>query len=142
MLTTALPAAWPLVTCVTLQALPLERFHLKRSHYRHEIRRLRPQGILAAMKASETRLQEQRRSHTEAIVEEHVDSLFRRLPMLSGFSLRHDLELADVAVQTWPGYSAGPELYQELVDMLAELAEKRPEAVELLRGRTFARSLH
>ena len=94
------------------------------------------------MKASETRLQEQRRSHTEAIVEEHVDSLFRRLPMLSGFSLRHDLELADVAVQTWPGYSAGPELYQELVDMLAELAEERPEAVELLRGRTFARSLH
>ena len=94
------------------------------------------------MKASENRLQEERRSRAEAIVEEHVHALFRRLPMLSGFSLRHDLELADVAVHTWPGYSAGPELYQELVEMLAELAEERPDAVELLRGRTFARALH
>jgi hypothetical protein len=94
------------------------------------------------MKASENRLGEERRERTEAIVEEHVDALFRRVPMLSGFSLRHDLELADVSVQTWPGYSAGPELYQELVQTLAELADERPDAVELLRGRTFARAFH
>ena len=94
------------------------------------------------MKASQTRLQESRRSRAEAIVEEHVDALFRRLPMLSGFSLRHDLEFADVAVHTWPGYSAGADFYQELVQALADLAEERPDAVELLRGRTFARSLH
>ena len=94
------------------------------------------------MKASENRLQEERRSRAEAIVEEHVHALFRRLPMLSGFSLRQDLEFADVAVQTWPGYSVGAELYQELVEMLAELTEERPDAVELLRGRTFARALH
>jgi hypothetical protein len=86
------------------------------------------------MKAPETR--------TEAIVEEHVHALFQRMPMLSGFSLRHDLEFADVAVHTWPGYSAGADLYQELVETLAEIAEERPEAVELLRGRTFARALH
>jgi hypothetical protein len=86
------------------------------------------------MKAPETR--------TEAIVEEHVHALFQRMPMLSGFSLRHDLEFADVAVHTWPGHSAGADLYQELVETLAEIAEERPEAVELLRGRTFARALH
>ena len=78
----------------------------------------------------------------EAIVEEHVHALFRRVPMLSGFSLRQDLELADVAIQTWPGYSAGEDLYQELVETLAELAEDRPDAVELLRSRTFARAFH
>jgi hypothetical protein len=94
------------------------------------------------MKASENRLREERRQHTQAIVEEHVDALFRRLPMLSGFSLRHDLEFADVAVYTWPGYSAGADLYQELAQALAELAEERPDAVELLRGRTFARAFH
>ena len=94
------------------------------------------------MKASETRLQESRRSRTEAIVEEHVYALFSRLPMLSGFSLRADLELADVAVHAWPGYTAGAEFYEELVQGLADLAEERPDAVELMRGRTFARAIH
>jgi hypothetical protein len=94
------------------------------------------------MKASETRLQESRRSRTEAIVEEHVDGLFRRLPMLSGFSLRQDLEFADVAVHSWPGYTAGAEFYEELVQALTDLAEERPDAVELMRGRTFARAFH
>jgi hypothetical protein len=94
------------------------------------------------MKASENRLGEERRKRAEAIVEEHVDALFRRVPMLSGFSLRHDLEFADVAVHTWPGYTAGADLYQDLVETLAELAEERPDAVELLRGRTFARIIH
>ena len=94
------------------------------------------------MKTSETRLQEQRRSRAEAIVEEHVHALFRRLPMLSGFSLRDDLEFDDVVVHGWPGYTAGSELYQELGEALADLAEERPDAVELMRGRTFARALH
>jgi hypothetical protein len=94
------------------------------------------------MKASENRLREERRERAEAIVEEHVVALFRRLPMLSGFSLRQDLEFADVAVHTWPGYTAGADLYQDLVETLAELAEERPDAVELLRGRTFARIIH
>jgi hypothetical protein len=62
--------------------------------------------------------------------------------MLSGFSLRADLEFADVAVHTWPGYTAGADLYQELVQALADLAEERPDAVELMRGRTFARAIH
>jgi hypothetical protein len=94
------------------------------------------------MKASETRLQDSRRSRTEAFVEEHVDALFRRLPMLRGFSLRKDLEFADVAVHTWPGYTAGDQFYEELVQALADLAEERPEAVDLMRGRTFARAIH
>ena len=94
------------------------------------------------MKASETRLQEARRSRAEAIVEEHVHALFSRLPMLSGFSLRDDLEFADVVVHAWPGYTAGAEFYEELAQALADLAEERPDAVELMRGRTFARAIH
>jgi hypothetical protein len=115
---------------------------MKRNRCPAEIRGLRRRGILDAMKASESRLREERRGHAEAIVEEHVHALFRRLPMLSGFSLRHDLEFADVAIHAWPGYNAGAEFYQELVEVLAELAEERPDAVELLRGRTFARAVH
>lgn len=94
------------------------------------------------MKAYENRLQESRRRGAEAFVEEHLHALFRRLPTLSGFALRQDLEFADVAVQTWPGYTVGADFYQELVEALAELAEERPDAVELLRGRTFARAFH
>ena len=94
------------------------------------------------MKPSQTRVSEERRQHTQSIVERHFDALFRRLPMLSGFTLRQDLEVSDVAVHSWPGYVAGEELYKDLMVALTDLAEERPDAIELLRGRTFARALH
>jgi len=94
------------------------------------------------MKPSQTRPGEERRQRSEAFVEKQVADLFRRLPMLSGFALRHDLEVTDVAVHSWPGYVAGEELYQDLMVALTDLAEERPEAIELLRGRTFARAFH
>jgi hypothetical protein len=79
---------------------------------------------------------------THQAIESHLAELFRRLPMLSGFALRDDLEVTDVAVYTWPGYVPGEQLYQELMDTLVDLAEEDPAAVELLRGRTFARAVH
>lgn len=94
------------------------------------------------MKSSQARLSEERRQRAEAVLEKHVAELFRRLPMLCGFTLRENLEVSDVAVHAWPGYVAGEELYRDLAVALADLAEKRPDAVELLRGRTFARALH
>jgi len=94
------------------------------------------------MNHSEQCLSEARRQHTEAIVARHVHELFQRLPMLSGFWLRPDLELAELSVFTWPGYTAGQDLYEEVMQSLVELAEERPEAVKLMRGRTFARAVH
>ena len=94
------------------------------------------------MKTSEQRLSEKRRQHTESIVERHLSELFQRLPMLAGFWLRPDLELEELSVSTWPGYTAGPELYEEVMQSLVELADERPEAVPLIRGRTFARAVH
>ena len=94
------------------------------------------------MKSSEQRLNEARRQHTEAFVAQHVNELFQRLPMLSGFWLRHDLEVAELSIFTWPGYTPGPELYEEVMQSLVDLAEERPEAVPLIRGRTFARAVH
>jgi hypothetical protein len=93
------------------------------------------------MKPSEQRLNEAHRQRTEAIVAGHMDELFRRLPMLSGFWLRPDLEVAELSV-SWPGCSAGTELYEEVMQSLVDLAEVRPEAVQLMRGRTFARAVH
>jgi hypothetical protein len=94
------------------------------------------------MKPSEQYLSEARRQHTEAIVARHLDELFQRLPMLSGFWLRPDLDVAELSVFSWPGYTAGPEVYEGVIQSLVDLAEARPEAVPLMRGRTFARAVH
>ena len=94
------------------------------------------------MKPSEQRLSETRRQHTEAIVERHLSRLFQRLPMLAGFWLRPDLEVAELSVCSWPGYTASRDLYEEVMESLIELAEQRPEAVQLMSGRTFARAVH
>ena len=94
------------------------------------------------MKPSEQRLNEAHRQRTEAIVARHVYELFQRLPMLCGFWLRPDLEVDELSVFTWPGCTAGPGLYEEVMQSLIDLAEERPEAVQLMRGRTFARAVH
>jgi hypothetical protein len=93
------------------------------------------------MKPSEQRLSDARRQHIEAIVARHVRELFERLPMLSGFWLRPDLE-AEVSIFTWPGCSVGQGFYEEIMRSLVALAEEGPEAVQLMRGRTFARTFH
>jgi len=94
------------------------------------------------MKISGQRLNEARRQHTEAIIARHMDELFQRLPMLAGFWLRPDLEVAELSVSGWPGGTAGAALYEVVMQSLAELADERPEAVPLMRGRTFARAVH
>ena len=94
------------------------------------------------MKHSEQSPSEARCQHTEAIVARHVRQLFQRLPMLSGFWLRPDLKVAELSVFTWPGYTAGQDLYEEVMQSLVDLAEELPEAGPLMRGRTFARAVH
>lgn len=78
------------------------------------------------------------------LVDDRVRELFRRLPLLLGFSLDPDLSLADVEVPMWPGCYWGADVYAELDDRIAELVAEIEDngAAELLRGRTFARSLH
>lgn len=93
------------------------------------------------MKPSAQRANEALRQHTEALVTRHVRDMFRRLPMLAGFWLTSNFE-AGVAVFTGPGYDTWPGLYEEVMRSLGGLAEERPEAVQLMRGRTFARAFH
>ena len=94
------------------------------------------------MKPFEQRLSEAHRQYNEAIIAKHVRQLFQRLPMLCGFWLRPDLTVAELWVFTWPGYSAGKDLCKEVTQSLVELTEGRPEVVQFMRGRTFARALH
>jgi hypothetical protein len=94
------------------------------------------------MKISEQRRNDSRRQRTEAIVARHMQELFQRLPVLLGFCLRPDLQVTELSVCSWPGCGAGMNLYEEVMESLAGLAEERPEAVQLMRGRTFARAVH
>ena len=94
------------------------------------------------MKTSEQRLNETCREETEAIVARHMHALFQRVPMLCGFWLRPDMEVTELEVFPWAGYNAGPCLYDEVMQSLVDMAEESPEAVGLMRGRTFARAVH
>ena len=86
-----------------------------------------------------------------------VNSLFHRWPDLVGFSvqdagtlpedrewiqLEGGLALADIDMHEWVGDEDKLEIVVELAAALLELIEERPDAPELLRGRTFARTLH
>lgn len=109
------------------------------------------------MRTVPERVQKERVDVAEADLFRRVEALFSRCPMLAGFSvqessgmgrdrragaLERELCVADVAVQTWPELGASQTLYEEIAQMLLELLEERPESYELLRGRTFARTLH
>ncbi len=82
------------------------------------------------------------RRHAEAIVSRHVRELFKLLPRLSGFRLGADLTVVDVSVSTSLAVSAPRGLYPVVMQAIVELAECHPEAVQIMRGRTFARTLH
>jgi hypothetical protein len=96
---------------------------------------------ICSMKTSQAGASEIARDPGESLVRSRIEALFRRLPMLCGFAVEEDLLISELAISTWPGYSPGPDLYKDIADALAELVDERPDALELLRGRTFARTL-
>jgi hypothetical protein len=86
-----------------------------------------------------------------------VAMIFDKYPILSGFTvqpldtltsdrakvrLQHGLYLADVAANSPPGFRATQEFCNQIAEMLRHLMEEQPEVIDLLRSRTFARTLH
>jgi hypothetical protein len=87
----------------------------------------------------------------------NLDHLFHRWPALIGFSVQEvhglssdrqwvqlddTLALADVGLYEWIPHEEKLELLADMAQSLLELLDERDEAHELLRGRTFARTLH
>lgn len=74
-----------------------------------------------------------------------VAALFRRYPELYGFTVQ-DLEgqlvLAEIGVDPFMGEGATQQVRGDVAEALHEFIEERPEALDLLRDRTFARVLH
>ncbi len=76
-------------------------------------------------------------------LDERVHTLFQRCPALCAFAVsEHGPAPADLTCHP-PQHGAQVELILEEVSrMLLEFADEGPEAAGLLRGRTFARSVH
>lgn len=75
-------------------------------------------------------------------VNDVVSTLFQRYPALCGFSLKEDLSFSHVACHPALIAEEAQILCEEISAMLNELLEARPEAADLLRGRTLARTFH
>jgi hypothetical protein len=75
-------------------------------------------------------------------VQEVVNTLFQRYPTLCGFAVKDDLSFSNVACHPALAGAEAEILCEEISVALNELLEERPEAAELLRGRTLARTFH
>ena len=77
------------------------------------------------------------------MIESRLRQAFARLPLLLGVTFDQDLSLADVEIEPCPGCDWSDDVYgevdAEISELIAEL--KHAGASELLRGRTFARTL-
>jgi hypothetical protein len=79
----------------------------------------------------------------QARLEASINALFRRCPPLCGFTVEYQSALLVGEVTIHPAHAAPHRaLRGEIVAVLAALLEELPEAGELLRGRTFARTFH
>jgi hypothetical protein len=87
------------------------------------------------------RLQQNEHQRAREIFDARMAALFEQIPALSGFHVQADLSVAELSIYAWPGWSASPELREEVARFLQDMADERPGVAELLRGRTFARSL-
>src|SRR3954470_8647944 len=78
-------------------------------------------------------------------LDEHVESLFERCPELCGFSVRSEndeLFVSDVGIAPRLSAQQYGEIFQDIARTLADFLEEEPDASDLLKGRTFARTLH
>jgi hypothetical protein len=78
---------------------------------------------------------------TEAIVQSRVSALFQRMPLLAGFHVTDDMALVEIEFDRMPGFSPTEELYEEIAGALLEAVDEHEDALQLLRNRTFARTL-
>lgn len=89
--------------------------------------------------------QANQRERAEAFIAVRTRELFERLSPLLAFSFDQDLTALEVELQRWPGHTWSREVYDEvealISDLAAELVANHPQSVDLLRGRTFARSV-
>ena len=87
-------------------------------------------------------IEEIRRRRFEADFAMRLEVLFRDCPDLCGFSVQEEAALPGNVTCYVEDFSQAEAVLNEVAQMLVSVAEEEPDAVELLKGRTFARSIH
>lgn len=79
----------------------------------------------------------------EAALAARLEILFRDCPALCGFTVEENLDLpGNITCHLVDGFGQAEEILGVVAGMLLEVVEAEPDAIELLKGRTFARTLH
>lgn len=109
------------------------------------------------MKALQDRTRHAEHQRLEADLDARLDTVFDRCPELCGFSVAErlvpgkgedaglrewELYVYDIAAYPVLGAGQSEQFFGEISGALAELLNERPEAAQLLPGRTFARAWH
>ena len=96
------------------------------------------------MKALDDTLQTPQRESAAADLAARVTAIFRSMVAehRARVQLEGELCLADVAVFTLPAFRATQEFCDQIAYVLLDLMEEQPDVLDLLSGRTFARTIH
>jgi hypothetical protein len=109
------------------------------------------------MKTLHFQLSKADQGRVEADVEDRIKALFARFPALCGFAVQDraslpatidgaipDADLYVTEIGIFPRISADQygDIYDEITVAISDLVHHQPKAYDLLRGRTFARTLH
>lgn len=116
-----------------------------------------PSSEQKLMKTIQTAVLDAHLHRVEAEVAIQIRALFGRCPELSGFAVRdlvsvpHDndwsgekpgLFVTDIGLSATVSWEELEEVYALIGTAISDVLSEQPEAFELLRGRTFARTLH
>jgi len=77
-----------------------------------------------------------------SVLQDRVEELFRRCPVLCGFAVDGELFVSELACYPALDGEQTETLRAEIALELSALLDEEPEAAELLPGRTFARTVH
>ena len=94
------------------------------------------------MNALHDRVHDVQRLRLEADLAARIEALFWRWPVLCGFSVDGELFVANLACHLTLDDEQAETLRDQIALELCQLLDEKPEAVGLLAGRTFARTLH
>ena len=84
----------------------------------------------------------EQRSKRLEVFRARLGVLFDRLPMLCGFHVADDLSLTEITIEGLEGATPYP-LLEEICSTLEDVVADSPDgSIDLLRGTTFARSVH
>ena len=95
------------------------------------------------MNTTQRELQERQLRRFEEDLSARLGTLFERCPTLCGFTVQEGgAAPAQLTCFPPPDQEQAEALMEEVMRMLAQLVDERPEGAPLLHGRTFARAVH